>query len=81
MLLRQATGATRQVVLQTTRQTRRHLTMSHPTSVKIVEVGPRDGLQNEKIMVPTHHKVELIRKLARAGIKRIEAGSFVSPKW
>lgn len=55
--------------------------MSHPTSVKIVEVGPRDGLQNEKIMVPTHHKVELIRKLARAGIKRIEAGSFVSPKW
>ncbi|CAG8626220.1 12445_t:CDS:2 [Ambispora gerdemannii] len=49
--------------------------------VKIVEVGPRDGLQNEEKLVPTDVKVELIDKLAKVGLKSIEATSFVSPKW
>lgn len=52
-----------------------------PESVRIVEVGPRDGLQNETAWVPTETKVELIRKLAQAGLTSIEATSFVSPKW
>eukprot|EP00249_Psilotum_nudum_P013464 c24345_g2_i1 orf=1-942(-) len=52
-----------------------------PKFVKIVEVGPRDGLQNEKGMVPTSVKLELIRRLADAGLSVIEATSFVSPKW
>jgi len=50
-------------------------------SVKIVEVGPRDGLQNEKVTVPTEVKVEFITALADAGLRVIEAGAFVSPKW
>lgn len=49
--------------------------------VKIVEVSPRDGLQNEKSIVPTATKIELIRKLGQTGVPVIEAGSFVSPKW
>lgn len=49
--------------------------------VEIIEVGPRDGLQNEKQIVPTAVKVELIQALAESGIKHIESGSFVSPKW
>lgn len=49
--------------------------------VNIVEVGPRDGLQNEKGVIPVDVKVELINRLARAGMQNIEAGSFVSPKW
>ncbi|KAF9492700.1 aldolase [Pleurotus eryngii] len=49
--------------------------------VNIVEVGPRDGLQNEKGTIPVDVKVELINRLSRAGLKTIEAGSFVSPKW
>ena len=52
-----------------------------PTRVKIVEVGPRDGLQNEKQVVPTAIKIELIERLAYAGLRAIEATSFVSPKW
>jgi hydroxymethylglutaryl-CoA lyase len=52
-----------------------------PGTVKIVEVGPRDGLQNEKVHVPTAVKLELIGKLVDAGVSVIEAGSFVSPKW
>ncbi|XP_021734258.1 hydroxymethylglutaryl-CoA lyase, mitochondrial-like [Chenopodium quinoa] len=52
-----------------------------PNHVKIVEVGPRDGLQNEKNMVPTHIKVELIQRLVSAGLSVVEATSFVSPKW
>lgn len=52
-----------------------------PKFVKIVEVGPRDGLQNEKAAVPTHVKVELIKRLADSGLKVVEATSFVSPKW
>jgi hydroxymethylglutaryl-CoA lyase len=49
--------------------------------IKIVEVGPRDGLQNEKTLVPTPIKVELINRLTAAGITQIEATSFVSRKW
>ncbi len=49
--------------------------------VRIVEVGPRDGLQNEKSQVQSQDKIHLIESLAQAGLKHIEAGSFVSPKW
>ncbi|MEP6483418.1 MAG: hydroxymethylglutaryl-CoA lyase [Rudaea sp.] len=52
-----------------------------PASVRIVEVGPRDGLQNEKAIVPTATKIELIDRLSDTGLKTIEATSFVSPKW
>ena len=55
--------------------------MTYPSSVRIVEVGPRDGLQNEKPSVSVDVKVELIEALAEAGLRTIEAGSFVSPKW
>jgi hydroxymethylglutaryl-CoA lyase len=55
--------------------------MTFPASVRIVEVGPRDGRQNEKPAVPTGTKVALIAKLRAAGLRTIEAGSFVSPKW
>jgi len=50
-------------------------------SVKVVEVGPRDGLQNEKVVIPTHAKIAYITALSDAGHKVIEAGAFVSPKW
>ena len=49
--------------------------------IQIVEVGPRDGLQNEKIWVETETKIALIEKLADAGLTKIEVASFVSPKW
>src|SRR5579859_6781721 len=49
--------------------------------MRIVEVGPRDGLQNEATRVPLAAKIALIEDLAEAGLKTIEAGSFVSPKW
>jgi len=52
-----------------------------PNYVNIMEVGPRDGLQNEKKAIPPATKIELINRLANAGLTRIEAGSFVSPKW
>lgn len=52
-----------------------------PEAVSLVEVGPRDGLQNEKAEVSTQAKVELVELLADAGLCRIETGSFVSPKW
>ena len=52
-----------------------------PKKVKIVEVGPRDGLQNEKTIVPVSVKIELIKRLAASGLRAIEATSFVSPKW
>ncbi|MCP4768639.1 MAG: hydroxymethylglutaryl-CoA lyase [Gammaproteobacteria bacterium] len=55
--------------------------MSYPEQVKIVEVGPRDGLQNESVTVPAEIKVALVEKLADAGLSVIEAGAFVSPKW
>ncbi|MEK6376121.1 MAG: hydroxymethylglutaryl-CoA lyase [Acidobacteriota bacterium] len=50
-------------------------------SVKIVEVGPRDGLQNEKVVIPVEVKVDYITALGDAGLRVIEAGAFVSPKW
>ncbi|MBC8260015.1 MAG: hydroxymethylglutaryl-CoA lyase [SAR324 cluster bacterium] len=49
--------------------------------IQIVEVGPRDGLQNEKPWIATKTKIELIEKLAESGLKKIESTSFVSPKW
>jgi hydroxymethylglutaryl-CoA lyase len=52
-----------------------------PRKVKIVEVGPRDGLQNEKESVPAAVKIELVDRLSRAGFPNVEAASFVSPKW
>ena len=52
-----------------------------PKSVKIVEVGPRDGLQNEQKLVPLAAKIALVEQLADAGCSVIETGSFVSPKW
>jgi hydroxymethylglutaryl-CoA lyase len=52
-----------------------------PPKVKIVEVGPRDGLQNEKDFVATGLKIELIDRLANAGLQNVESTSFVSPKW
>jgi hydroxymethylglutaryl-CoA lyase len=52
-----------------------------PASVRIVEVGARDGLQNEKAIVPTATKIELIDRLSATGLRTIEATSFVSPKW
>uniref|UniRef100_A0A3P8U9Q8 hydroxymethylglutaryl-CoA lyase n=1 Tax=Cynoglossus semilaevis TaxID=244447 RepID=A0A3P8U9Q8_CYNSE len=52
-----------------------------PERVKIVEVGPRDGLQNEKTLVPTETKIQLIDLLSESGLPVIEATSFVSPKW
>ena len=55
--------------------------MELPAKVKMVEVGPRDGLQNEAAQVPAAVKVALIERLADAGLGVIEAGSFVSPKW
>lgn len=56
--------------------------MGHlPAAVRIVEVGPRDGLQNEKSIVATADKVELINRLSATGLRSIEATSFVSPKW
>lgn len=52
-----------------------------PSKVKIVEVGPRDGLQNEKVNIDLATKVTLIEALAKSGLSMIETGSFVSPKW
>ena len=57
--------------------------MSHslPAAVKIVEVGPRDGLQNEKETIPAAVKIALVDQLSAAGLQYIEAAAFVSPKW
>lgn len=55
--------------------------MSLPSHVRIVEVGPRDGLQNEKVDIGTAAKIELIDRLSRTGLASIEATAFVSPKW
>jgi hydroxymethylglutaryl-CoA lyase len=55
--------------------------MSLPSRVRIVEVGPRDGLQNEKQPVPAAVKIELVHRLQAAGLRAIEVTSFVSPKW
>ena len=55
--------------------------MNYPAKVKLVDVGPRDGLQNEKEPVPAAVKIELVHRLQDAGLKEIEVTSFVSPKW
>jgi hydroxymethylglutaryl-CoA lyase len=55
--------------------------MGVPVEVRIVEVGPRDGLQNEKTDIGTAAKIELIERLSRTGLRSIEAAAFVSPKW
>jgi isopropylmalate/homocitrate/citramalate synthase len=55
--------------------------MNYPSRVKLVEVGPRDGLQNEKQPVPAAVKIELVHRLQDAGLTEIEVTSFVSPKW
>ncbi|GAB3472511.1 hydroxymethylglutaryl-CoA lyase [Polaromonas eurypsychrophila] len=55
--------------------------MKYPAKVKIVDVGPRDGLQNEKAPVPAAIKIELVHRLQDAGLTEIEVTSFVSPKW
>jgi len=55
--------------------------MKYPKRVKLVEMGPRDGLQNEPGSVSTNVKVELVNRLSDAGFASIESGSFVSPKW
>jgi hydroxymethylglutaryl-CoA lyase len=55
--------------------------MGFPSDVRIVEVGPRDGLQNEKTDIGTANKIELIDRLSRTGLRSIEATAFVSPKW
>ncbi len=55
--------------------------MKYPSKVKLVDVGPRDGLQNEKAPVPAAVKIELVHRLQDAGLKEIEVTSFVSPKW
>ena len=52
-----------------------------PNFVNIVEVGPRDGLQNEKSVISPQVEIELVNRLNRAGMTTIESGSFVSPKW
>ncbi|XP_020316445.2 3-hydroxy-3-methylglutaryl-CoA lyase, cytoplasmic [Oncorhynchus kisutch] len=57
------------------------LTHEYPEYVKMIEVGPRDGLQNEKEMVPTRVKIQLINMLSETGLPVIEATSFVSSKW
>ena len=54
--------------------------MQFPKQVEIIEVGPRDGLQNEKNFVPTEQKKQLVERLAQAGFSRIETASFVHPK-
>lgn len=55
--------------------------MSLPARVRIVEVGPRDGLQNEPVDIGTAHKIALIDRLSQTGLRSIEATAFVSPKW
>ena len=55
--------------------------MSLPTQVRLIDVGPRDGLQNEKQPVPAAVKIELVQRLQAAGLREIEVTSYVSPKW
>lgn len=55
--------------------------MIFPKSVEIIEVGPRDGLQNEPVLIPTQQKLALIDKLSELGVNRMETAAFVHPKW
>jgi len=57
------------------------LAVKYPDEVTIVEVGPRDGLQNEKLLIDTADKVAFVDRLSQTGLRRIEVTSFVSPKW
>lgn len=57
------------------------MTTTLPTHVRIIDVGPRDGLQNEKTPVPAHIKIALVQRLQDAGLREIEVTSYVSPKW
>lgn len=66
---------------QQKQQAGRAASSSFDNRVRLVEVGPRDGLQNEARAIPLATKIELIERLAAAGLTTIEAGSFVSPKW
>lgn len=59
----------------------REASLSLPSAVSIVEVGPRDGLQNEKEILPTEVKIEFINRLSECGFRSVEVTSFVSPKW
>ena len=52
-----------------------------PARVSLVEVGPRDGLQNERVRLTTDQKVDLVHRLVDAGLRDVEVGSFVHPKW
>ena len=66
------------------RQLLRSFSTSRPHSAdhaRIVEVGPRDGLQNEKKSIPLQTKIELVNRLAKTGVTHMEAGSFVPAKW
>lgn len=77
-------GITSRFSPQLRRQLFRSFSTSRPCSAdhaRIVEVGPRDGLQNEKKSIPLPTKVELINRLAKTGITHMEAGSFVPAKW
>ncbi|MCY7294184.1 hydroxymethylglutaryl-CoA lyase [Alteromonas sp. a30] len=58
-----------------------HTSMAYPKRATIFEMGPRDGLQNEKTLIKIEDKIELVAGLAEAGLVKIETGSFVSPKW
>ena len=58
-----------------------HLSNHLPSRVQLIDVGPRDGLQNEKTPVPPAVKIELVHRLQQAGLKEIEVTSYVSPKW
>jgi hydroxymethylglutaryl-CoA lyase len=92
MSLRAVTGAVKGVIvsprrissglsLSAARIGTSSIAAGHKVPVKIVEVGPRDGLQNEKTIIPLEVKVGLINRLGHAGSTVIEVGSFVSPKW
>ncbi|SPQ27215.1 2bea4524-e4e0-4481-b0c9-82f19e28b8c3 [Thermothielavioides terrestris] len=78
--VRAAAAATRTFAFATASDPQRASANSN-ARVKLVEVGPRDGLQNEKKAIPLATKLELIERLAKTGLTTIEAGSFVSPKW
>lgn len=60
---------------------RRCLSTAASDHVRIVEVGPRDGLQNEKKSIPVNTKIDFVNRLATTGLRVVEAGSFVSPEW
>lgn len=77
-------GITRRFSPPLRRQLFRSFSTSRPRTAdhaRIVEVGPRDGLQNEKKSIPLQTKIELVNRLAKTGVTHMEAGSFVPAKW